>query len=200
MRGKNLTSLDFLEKFMRENPNIVDIDLGDNPLTDGEMQKFTANIKSNLQLRTVGTEGIRLRAKTKKQLLGELDKNVQIQSLIDKNMDRVDGTRTMLNLQAQSIQNVGFLQKFLQGYQDLKVLDLTDNRLGNRGAMEITHLIAETRTIEVLNLSNNRIGPSGLQHICSALTVNESINDLDISENMVQDESLKIILAMLFRN
>jgi hypothetical protein len=37
LRGKNLTSLDFLSKFMRENPNIVDIDIGENPLTDREI-------------------------------------------------------------------------------------------------------------------------------------------------------------------
>ena len=39
-----MTSLDFLAKFMRVNPNIGDIDLGDNPLTDMEMQKFSSNI------------------------------------------------------------------------------------------------------------------------------------------------------------
>jgi len=37
-------------------------------------------------------------------------------------------------------------------YQDLNFLDLTDNRLGNRGAIEICHLIEETKTIETLNL------------------------------------------------
>lgn len=79
-------------------------------------------------------------------------------------------------------------------------MDLTDNKLGNRGAIEITQLIEHTTTIERLNLSKNRIGPSGLQHICSALTVNKSIKYLDITDNMVQDESYKILLAMLFRN
>ena len=88
----------------------------------------------------------------------------------------------------------------MTGYQELRILDLTDNRLGNRGAIEICSLIEETTTIEVLNLQNNRIGPSGLQHICSALTINISIKHLDIRDNMIQDESLKILLAMLFRN
>ena len=47
LRGKNLTSLDFLSKFMRVNPNIVDIDLGDNPLNDEELRKFHSNIQGN---------------------------------------------------------------------------------------------------------------------------------------------------------
>ena len=79
-------------------------------------------------------------------------------------------------------------------------MDLTDNRLGNRGAIEICHLIQETKTIETLNLQKNRIGPMGLNHICSAMTVNESIKVLDIRDNMIQDESLKTLLAMLLRN
>jgi hypothetical protein len=29
---------------MRLNPNILDIDLGEHPLTDKEMQKFTKNV------------------------------------------------------------------------------------------------------------------------------------------------------------
>jgi alpha-D-ribose 1-methylphosphonate 5-triphosphate synthase subunit PhnL len=39
-----LKSLDFLSKFMRLNPNILDIDIGENPLSDKEMQKFTKNV------------------------------------------------------------------------------------------------------------------------------------------------------------
>jgi len=47
----------------------------------------------------------------------------------------------MLKLQGQAIKDVGFIHKFLQGYKNLKVLDLTDNRLGNKGAEEIRALI-----------------------------------------------------------
>ena len=88
----------------------------------------------------------------------------------------------------------------MQQFQDLKVLDLTDNRLGNRGAIEICNLIKETKTIQTLILQKNRIGPSGLSHICSAMTYNQSIKVLDIRDNMIQDESLKTLLAMLYIN
>ena len=59
LRGKNLTSLDFLAKFMRENPNIGDIDIGENPLTDKEMQKFTKNVQVNKQIRNIALDGIK---------------------------------------------------------------------------------------------------------------------------------------------
>lgn len=32
---------------MRVHPNLVDIDIGDNPLTKKEMQKFTMNMRKN---------------------------------------------------------------------------------------------------------------------------------------------------------
>jgi hypothetical protein len=59
LRGKNLTSLDFLSKFMRENPNIANIDLGDNPITDKEMQRFTIGIKKNLNIKEIELDGIK---------------------------------------------------------------------------------------------------------------------------------------------
>jgi len=68
----------------------------------------------------------------------------------------------MLSLHGHSIKNVGFITKFLQSYKNLTVLDLKDNVLGNRGALEIKTLIKETTTIQVLILRNNRIGPEGL--------------------------------------
>jgi hypothetical protein len=44
LKGKNLTNLDFLSKFLRENPQIENVDLGDNPLTDLELNRFSKNI------------------------------------------------------------------------------------------------------------------------------------------------------------
>ena len=110
-----------------------------------------------------------------------------------------DSTKT-LNLKQQNLRNLKFINKSLQGNNELRILDLTDSHMGNRGAIEISSLIETTKTIEVLNLSKNRIGTQGLQHLCSALTVNRSIKHIDLTENMIPDDSLKIILAMLFRN
>ena len=61
-------------------------------------------------------------------------------------------------------------------------------------------MIANTETIEVLNLSENMIGPEGLQQICSSLALNKSVKMLDIQRNEIPDESLKMLLALLFKN
>ncbi len=141
-----------------------------------------------------------MKAGTRTIIKNEITKNDLIQDFIKNNLNVADGDKTQLNLQHKSIHNIGFLYKFLQGYKDLKILDLRDNQLGKRGAIEITNLIKETKTIEVLNLQSNRIGPTGLHHICSALIENSSIKVLDIRDNLIEDESLKILLVMLFNN
>jgi hypothetical protein len=42
-----------------------------------------------------------------------------------------------LTLRSREIKNVGFISKFLSSYSELRILDLSDNKLGNRGAIEI---------------------------------------------------------------
>ena len=44
---------------MRENPNIGDIDIGDNPITDKEMQKFSKNVQDNKLIRNIALDGIK---------------------------------------------------------------------------------------------------------------------------------------------
>lgn len=91
-----MTSLDFLAKFMRVNPNIGDIDLGDNPLTDLELQKFTSNIMTeNQAIRAIGMDGIKnLKSGTKTIINRELEKNQKIQSMMTKHLD-IDNTKTL---------------------------------------------------------------------------------------------------------
>ncbi len=54
-----MKSLDFLTKFIKANPNVVDIDLGDNPLSANEIDQFAANLKNNKSVRHLGLDGIK---------------------------------------------------------------------------------------------------------------------------------------------
>ena len=58
LKGKGIKSLDFLEKYMRVNPNLVDIDIGYNPLSSQAMQKFTMNMRKNQLIQNIGVDGI----------------------------------------------------------------------------------------------------------------------------------------------
>lgn len=71
-----MKSLDFLSKFIRENPNIEDIDIGENPLSDVELKKFTEDVRQNPIIRSVGLQGIKnLKSSTKTQIQREVEKN-----------------------------------------------------------------------------------------------------------------------------
>ena len=54
----DLFSLDFLEKYMRLNKNLVGIDISFNPLTSKEMQKFVQILRKNQVIRNVSVDGI----------------------------------------------------------------------------------------------------------------------------------------------
>ena len=116
LRGMNLTNLDFLNKFMRENPNIQNIDIGENPLSDGVLRNFHDNLQLNQDIRSINLDGIKnLNKETKHMITGEVEKNSQIHKLITNNRlgTEQDGVRT-LNLNNKNISNTGFLMKFFQ--------------------------------------------------------------------------------------
>ena len=53
---------------MRENPNIGDIDIGNNPLNEKEMQRFTINIGKNTAIRTIRMDGIKMKNELKEKI------------------------------------------------------------------------------------------------------------------------------------
>jgi hypothetical protein len=84
---------------MRLNPNILDIDLGENPLTDKEMQKFTKNVQNNPNIRKIDLDGIKnLKSGTRTIINNEITKNDLIQDFIKNNLNVADGDKTQLNL------------------------------------------------------------------------------------------------------
>jgi len=80
LKGKGLSNLNFLIKFLRENPYIEDIDIGDNPLTDEELGKFNQQIleqQTTIQkLEMAGIKGIK--SGTRSLIQSELTKNMNI--------------------------------------------------------------------------------------------------------------------------
>jgi len=175
LKGLGIKSLDFLAKFLREHPNITDLDLQVRNLSDKEMQKFAEEMKANTSVKTMNIQGVNMNAATRSMMRKEMEKNKYISSFINQQMPRrADGTaaQTLLDLKSKKVKSVGFLSKYLQSNSELQVLDLSDNSLDPQGAKEITELLENTRTLKRLNLSHNKIGPQGLQYICSALCVN----------------------------
>jgi hypothetical protein len=89
---------------------------------------------------------------------------------------------------------------YLKDNQNIEVLDLSNNNIGNKGVKNITKLLETNEAIRELNLSDNNIGTKGLNHLCSALSYNKSIVRLDIRRNPIPWGANKILLALLHKN
>ncbi|KAJ3372343.1 hypothetical protein HDU91_003953 [Kappamyces sp. JEL0680] len=79
----------------------------------------------------------------------------------------------------------------------LRVLDLSYNEIGNKGAFPLAKFIKDDNLLEVLILKSNNIGGSGMLAICEAMQVNSKINYLDVSSNAVEEEGGMAIASML---
>lgn len=89
---------------------------------------------------------------------------------------------------------------YLKDNQNIQVLDLSNNNIGNKGVRNITKLLKTNEAITELNLSDNNIGTKGLNHLCSALSYNKSVLSLNIKRNPIPWGANKILLALLHKN
>ena len=68
-------------------------------------------------------------------------------------------------------------------------MDLSDNRLEERGGRAVGGMLQENTTLVRLGLSGNLLGQWGAQHLCRALTTNTKLQDLDLSHNGLGEHS-----------
>ena len=83
----SLKELNFLTKFVREFPKIQHIDLGDNEISNHEMEKFMGTLEENRHIQDIeigGNKNIAGYLKSKMEL--ELKKNKQINGLMENNL------------------------------------------------------------------------------------------------------------------
>lgn len=93
-----------------------------------------------------------------------------------------------------------FLINYLKDNQNIQVLDLSNNNIGNTGVKNITKLLEENKAITEINLSDNNIGTKGLNILCSALSSNRSVQYLNIKRNPIPWGANKVLHALLIKN
>lgn len=105
-----------------------------------------------------------------------------------------------INVKKEKLDRVEFLVNYLKDNQNIKILDLSNNNIGNKGVKNITKLLESNEAITEINLSDNNIGTKGLNNLCSALSYNKSVLYLDIRRNPIPWGANKILLALLYKN
>ena len=78
----------------------------------------------------------------------------------------------------------------LEFFKNLKILDISYNRLGKDACEKIANFLRKSENIEVLDLSNNIIRSQGFEKLCQGLCLNKTLKTLKVSRNEI--EKIKI--------
>jgi Leucine-rich repeat (LRR) protein len=84
--------------------------------------------------------------------------------------------------------------------QNLKSLDLTNNYIGDAGALELAVALKQNNTLDLLDLNWNQIGSEGATALADALVTNDALKDLNLKSNTIGDNGATSIAEMLSRN
>ncbi|CAF0727747.1 unnamed protein product [Adineta steineri] len=66
-----------------------------------------------------------------------------------------------------------------------KILELTKNKISDKGAQQLADVIPKNTTLIKIDLSKNRITKQGAQYLSDALLNNRTITELDLSSNHI---------------
>ncbi|XP_075893793.1 dynein regulatory complex subunit 5-like [Nelusetta ayraudi] len=91
------------------------------------------------------------------------------------------------------------LVRYLLDHPSLKVLDLSHNQIGDRGARALGKLLGSSK-LETLTLYDNSIGDPGAKAIGHALSKNPRLWSLNLALNRVQDDGGEALVSGLMKN
>jgi len=78
-----------------------------------------------------------------------------------------------------------------------KSLDLSNNSIGNEGAIDLAEMLKVNKSLTRLDLSNNSIGDDGAIALAKMLKVNTSLEWLILSNNSIGDKGAKALAKTL---
>lgn len=81
----------------------------------------------------------------------------------------------------------------------VKVLDLTDNWIGDDGCFHLGEMLVDNITLTELNLSGCRIGPEGARRLFVNMPLNRSLRILNLSKNQLGDQGVEYFAMAVFK-
>ena len=82
----------------------------------------------------------------------------------------------------------------------LSILDLSFNRLTDKGAMTISKLIEFAENIKKINLSGNQIGDSGAEKLSISLKNKNFLTHINLNSNHINNSGIMFINELLYTN
>ena len=153
-----------------------------NPIVDTIILSYSALVKIHSHLTFIPKS-------IKKLKLLSLQNPQLLVSILSKknNLEVLDLTHVQLK------ENIYFLVDAIKNCENLKVLKLGGNLIGEYGAVDIANIIKRTTTIEELDLWGNEITSKGFSKICNALLVNKSISTINLDSNCIDDAYIGLL-------
>src|ERR1700754_4930902 len=110
------------------------------------------------------------------------DENNKLKCIISEPTDN-SYNLTLLSYILDSEEKIEAFAEFLKGNPTLKILDLSHNYIGAKGAKALAEFLKDNCTLETLNLLYNFIEGEGAADIAKALEVNSTLTTLNLSSN-----------------
>ena len=82
----------------------------------------------------------------------------------------------------------------------VRILDLSNNPFGTKGAIALAELIHHNNSLEKVNMSDCNIGSEGTCHLAQALRENTTLRELYLSSNPIGQEGAVALAEMLHNN
>jgi Ran GTPase-activating protein (RanGAP) involved in mRNA processing and transport len=95
---------------------------------------------------------------------------------------------------------VGIFARVLLANRNLKSLVLSNNNIGDAGAIELAVGLRQNNTLGLLDLDTNQIGSDGASALADALVANDALKGLNLQANTIGDDGATSIAEMLTRN
>jgi hypothetical protein len=88
----------------------------------------------------------------------------------------------------------------LKTNESVRILSLSDNDIGDGGAIALADMLKTNTYVQNLILSRNRIGNGGANALAEALMVNNTLTELCLAFNQIGDEGTNALADMLKTN
>lgn len=85
-------------------------------------------------------------------------------------------------------------------HSKLKMIDLSNNQIGNRGAKELSEILKVNNTVDKLFISNSPIGAEGIKHLAEALKQNTTLKSMDLSGISIGEGGATHLIDALRKN
>ena len=106
---------------------------------------------------------------------------------------KINSTLFKLNLSGNKIGNKGVktFSEIIGINTTLQELNISSNKIKDEGAKRLAEAIQVNTTLQELNISSNKITDEGAKRLAEAIQVNKTLQELNISSNKITDEGAK---------